>query len=71
MLKSLVPLLASTALALAISACATATRDGSTAGTRAPESTTFESWAVGNGTGAFFRPVGPAGGTGVRHAWPE
>jgi hypothetical protein len=63
-------LLASTALALAVAVCATATRDASTAGARPLETTTFESWAVGNGTGSFFRPVGPAGGTGVRHAWP-
>jgi hypothetical protein len=33
--------------------------------------TSFEKWDVGNGTGSFFRPVGPAQGTGVRHAWPE
>ena len=30
------------------------------------KTTAFEAWAVGNGTGAFLKPVGPAGGTGVR-----
>ncbi len=75
MLKPLVCLLASTVLALALSGCASAPRQaaapGTEAATKGVETTPFESWAVGNGTGSFYRPVGPAQGTGVRHAWPE
>jgi len=37
----------------------------------APVAPPFESWAAGNGTGSFFRPLGPAEGTGVRRAWPQ
>jgi hypothetical protein len=71
MLKPLVSLLAWTTLALAMTGCAATTREGATTDTSGVRSSTFESWAVGNGTGSFFRPLGPAGGTGVRHAWPE
>lgn len=50
---------------------ATAQQESPAARPRPPQSTPFESWAAGNGTGSFFRPLGPAQGTGVRHAWPE
>jgi hypothetical protein len=33
--------------------------------------TTFESWSACNATGGFFCALGPAGGTGVRWAWPQ
>ena len=57
-------------LALASVGCGAAAKNAFTAD---PDyrPTPFEAWAVGNGTGSFFRAVGPAQGTGVRHAWPE
>ena len=70
MLLRLAVLLALTS-ALATTGCTTATPDKAKveAGPRRP--TTFESWSAGNGTGAFFQAVGPAGGSGVRSAWPQ
>lgn len=60
-------------LIVAVTGCATAKPDPAAA---KPEggpwrATTFESWSACNGTGGFFCPVGPAGGTGVRWAWPQ
>jgi hypothetical protein len=53
-----------TLLAIACGACATAPKDPAAAA--GPRSGSFDSWAVGNGTGAFFKAVGPANGTGIR-----
>jgi hypothetical protein len=53
-------------LALTLGACATATKDAATPEAGAPRSSAFDAWAGGNGAGAFFRAVGPAGGSGVR-----
>jgi hypothetical protein len=52
-------------LALTTGACAGAAKEAAKpdAGARA---SAFDSWAHGNGTGAFFKALGPAGGTGVR-----
>ena len=65
MLKPVVTLMALTMLAIASAAC------GTLAGTTKEDAggikrTAFEAWAVGNATGAFFKPVGPGGGAGVR-----
>ena len=56
--------------ALAGAGCATAPPDASKTETPRWRPNPFESWALGNGTGTFFRPVGPAGGSGVRSAGP-
>jgi hypothetical protein len=69
--KLLVTVLVVVTLAMLATGCATTTQDSSGARVRPPQATPFESWAEGNGTGSFFRPLGPAQGTGVRHAWPE
>ena len=65
MLKLIVAWAALTTLAVAIAACGTlagtAKEDGS-----GIKRTAFEAWAVGNATGAFFKPLGPGGGAGVR-----
>jgi len=58
-------------LAMATAACGVTARSAATAEVGAPLSTPFEAWAGGNGTGGFFRPVGPAGGSGVRSGWPQ
>jgi hypothetical protein len=71
MLKSLVASVILMMLGLATAGCAAAPREGTNPVGAALRPTAFESWAVGNGTGSFFRPVGPAQGAGVRHAWPE
>jgi hypothetical protein len=55
-----------TTLALTTVACATAAKDTADPAAGAPRSSAFDAWAEGNGTGAFFKAVGPAGGTGVR-----
>ena len=73
MLARLAVLLALATLALGGAACATSGQGAKTdeAGKAGkPSSTPFEAWAVSNGTGAFFKAVGPAGGSGVRSAWP-
>jgi len=57
--------------AVAAAGCATAAPDAPKADAGVPRQTPFESWSAGNGTGAFFGPVGPAGGSGVRWAWPQ
>lgn len=71
MLKSLATSLALMTLAIVAAGCATTTAkpEGSAAPARPLQPTSFESWAVGNGTGSFFRPVGPGGGAGVRSSW--
>ena len=69
MLLRLAAVLALT-VALTGAGCATAPPDASKAEAPRWRPTTFESWAVGNGTGSFFRPVGPAGGSGVTSGWP-
>ena len=51
---------------LSTGSCARATKDAATPDAGAPRSSAFDAWAGGNGTGAFFRAAGPAGGTGVR-----
>jgi hypothetical protein len=66
MLKPLVALLVLTTFAIATAGCGAAMREGSTTDARTSRPTAFESWAVGNATGTFLRPLGPAGGTGVR-----
>ena len=57
-------------LAMATAACGTA-RSAATTEVGAPRSTPFEAWAAGNGTGTFFKAIGPAGGSGVRSGWPR
>ena len=69
MLPRLVALLALTS-ALAAAGCATGASEASKSETGPRHPTTFESWAVGNGTGSFFRPIGPGGGSGVTSGWP-
>lgn len=71
MVKQVGSLLALITLAIAIAACATAAPKTAVEGAGAGRSTAFEAWAVSNGTGAFFKALGPAGGAGVRHSWPE
>ncbi len=58
-------------LAMATAGCGATARGAATTEAGAPRSTPFEAWAVGNGTGAFFRAVGPADGSGVRSGWPQ
>ena len=65
MLKLIVAWAALTTLAIATAAC------GTLSGTTKEDGggikrTAFEAWAVGNATGAFFKPLGPGGGAGVR-----
>jgi hypothetical protein len=75
MLDRLVVPLALMTLLMATAACGATARNASTdsagngAGVSRP--TAFEAWAVSNGTGAFFKAVGPAGGTGVQRGWPQ
>jgi len=62
-------------LSLAIAGCATAPAANAPADASKTEagrwrSSAFEAWSGGNGTGGNFRPVGPAGGSGVRSVWP-
>jgi hypothetical protein len=71
MVKRVGSVLALITLAIALAACATAAPKAATEDVGAGRPTAFEAWAVGNGTGAFFRALGPAGGAGVRHSWPE
>lgn len=66
MVKRSVSLLMLIMLAIATAACGMAMRDLSAKKTDTGGPTAFESWAVGNATGTFLRPLGPAGGTGVR-----
>jgi hypothetical protein len=65
MVKSFVASMALITLAIATAAC------GTVAGNAKEDvggikGTAFEAWASGNATGAFFKPVGPGGGAGVR-----
>jgi hypothetical protein len=64
-------LLALAALTLGGAGCGTAAPDAPAAELRGLRPSAFEAWSARNGTGAFFGAVGPAGGSGVRHAWPE
>ena len=62
-------------VALTSASCATAPAASTPADASKAEAgrwrpTAFESWSGRNGTGAFFAPVGPAGGSGVRSTWP-
>ena len=68
--------LALAALALAAAGCTTAAPAPGAKALAAEKpagwsASAFESWALGNATGSFFRPVGPGGGAGVQHAWPQ
>lgn len=72
MLDRLVVFMVLVMLALATVACGVTARSAATADTGAGlRPTPFEAWAAGNGTGAFFKTVGPAGGSGVRSGWPR
>ena len=70
MLDRLAVLLA-LAVVLGAAGCGTATPDASKAEGGVLRSTPFESRSAGNGTGAFFRPVGAADDSGVQNAWPQ
>jgi hypothetical protein len=61
----LVLLTALVVLVLGAASCARAVKD-QVKPEAGPRSSAFDAWAGGNGTGAFFRAIGPAGGTGVR-----
>jgi hypothetical protein len=56
--------------AFAAAGCATTATDASKADPGERRPTAFESWSMRNATGAFFAPIGPAGGSGVRSSWP-
>lgn len=71
MLDRFVLFVALAMLALTAAACGATARGAATTDAGAPRSTPFEAWAGGNGTGAFFSAVGPAGGSGVRSGWPQ
>jgi hypothetical protein len=71
MLDRPVILLALMMLAIATAACGATARGAATTDADAPRSSSFEAWSGGNGTGGFFRGVGPAGGSGVRSGWPQ
>ena len=66
MVKQVGSLLALITLVIAIAACGTAAPKAAMEDTGASRPTAFEAWAVGNGTGAFLKATGPAGGAGVR-----
>ena len=70
MLDRLAVYAALAALALTLGACASAAPDAAKP-TAATTGSAFDAWSSGNGTGAFFKSVGPAGGTGVRTGWPQ
>ena len=59
-------------LAISTAACGAAVQ-GAAAPTEVavPRATPFDAWSAGNGTGAFFGAVGPAGGSGVKSGWPQ
>lgn len=71
MVKQVGSVLALITLAIAIAACSAAAPKAALGDAGAGRPTAFEAWASGNGTGAFFKALGPAGGAGVRHSWPE
>jgi hypothetical protein len=71
MLERAAPILIVTMLAIATAACAVTPRNPPEPAARPSPPSSFDAWAAGNGTGAFFKAVGPARGTGVRTGWPE
>ena len=66
MVKQVGSVLALIILAITLAACTTAAPKAATEDAGAGRPTAFEAWAVGNGTGAFPKATGPAGGAGVR-----
>jgi hypothetical protein len=70
MVQRLAIVLGSALLAITVAACATSPPSADAEKPR-PSVSSFEAWSSGNGTGAFFPAVGPAGGSGVRTGWPR
>jgi hypothetical protein len=71
-LDRIVVLVALAMLSMGSAACGTTTVQGAAPTEVAPpRATPFEAWSAGNGTGAFFGAVGPAGGSGVKSGWPQ
>ena len=58
-------------LAMATAACGARVQGAAPTEVATPRATPFEAWSAGNGTGAFFGAVGPAGGSGVKSGWPQ
>jgi hypothetical protein len=58
-------------LAMGTAACGAITQGAAPTEVAVPRATPFEAWSAGNGTGAFFQAVGPAGGSGVKSGWPQ
>jgi hypothetical protein len=58
-------------LAMGTAACGATVQGAAPTKVAVPRATPFEAWSAGNGTGAFFGAVGPAGGSGVKSGWPQ
>jgi len=71
MLDRSVLFVALTMLAIGTAACGATVQGAAPTEAAAPRATPFEAWSAGNGTGAFFGAVGPAGGSGVKPGWPQ